>query len=210
MFCSLIIFVKNPVEGQVKTRVAASVGHPKAVEVYIELLEHTRNIMAELIKIADLRRFKVNVYYGDFINEDDLWTELDVQKYLQTGADLGERMKNAFANEFAQGAASVAIVGSDCLALTENHLKAAFMALDKVEVVIGPALDGGYYLLGMNQLQSALFENKSWSQSTLLKETKAELKAQKTSYELLETLSDIDTWDDYLQATKAKMPIYLK
>ena len=210
MFCSLIIFVKNPVEGQVKTRVAASVGHPKAVEVYVELLEHTKNTMAELLKIADSRRFKINVYYGDFINENDLWNDLNVQKHLQTGADLGERMKNAFANEFATGAASVAIVGSDCLELETKHLKEAFMALDNAEVVIGPALDGGYYLLGMNQLQTALFENKPWSQPNLLKETKAELKAQKISYELLETLSDIDTWEDYLQATKAKVPVYLK
>ncbi len=207
MFCSLIIFVKNPIEGQVKTRVAATVGHSKAVEVYVELLEHTKNTIAELLQMADSRRFKVNVYYGDFINKNDLWNDLNVQKYLQTGANLGERMKNAFANEFAAGAASVVIVGSDCLALNSLHLQTAFMALDNAEIVIGPALDGGYYLLGMNQLRASLFENKPWSQPTLLTETKAELDDQKTSYQLLETLSDIDTWDDYVQATKAKMSV---
>ena len=74
--------------------------------------------------------------------------------------------------------------------------------LAKTDVVIGPALDGGYYLLGMNQLQSFLFENKPWSQPNLLQITEAELTQKNTNYQLLEPLSDIDTWEDYLRATK--------
>ena len=202
MFCSLIIFVKNPVEGQVKTRVAASVGHAKAVEVYVELLKHTRNVVSEILNMADSRRFRVSIYYGDYVNTADLWDELNVQKYLQTGNDLGERMRNAFANELAAGAASVVIVGSDCLELKPTHLEMAFGVLAKTDVVIGPALDGGYYLLGMNQLQSFLFENKPWSQPNLLQITEAELTQKNTNYQLLEPLSDIDTWEDYLRATK--------
>ena len=202
MFCSLIIFVKNPVEGQVKTRVAASVGHAKAVEVYVELLKHTRNVVSEILNRADSRRFRVSIYYGDYVNTADLWDELNVQKYLQTGNDLGERMRNAFANELAAGAASVVIVGSDCLELKPTHLEMAFGVLAKTDVVIGPALDGGYYLLGMNQLQSFLFENKPWSQSNLLEITETELTQKNSNYQLLEPLSDIDTWDDYLRATK--------
>ena len=202
MFCSLIIFVKNPVEGQVKTRVAASVGHTKAVEVYVELLKHTRNVVSEILNRADSRRFRVSIYYGDYVNTADLWDELNVQKYLQTGNDLGERMKNAFANELAAGAASVVIVGSDCLELKPAHLETAFGALANADVVIGPALDGGYYLLGMNELQPFLFENKPWSQSNLLEVTETELTKKNVNYQLLEPLSDIDTWDDYLLATK--------
>jgi uncharacterized protein len=202
MFQSIIVFVKNPVEGNVKTRVAATVGHSKAVEVYLELLHHTKNIVAEMLTTN--LSVRVNIYYGDFVNEADLWSDLNVKKHLQTGTDLGERMKNAFADQFAAGAARVVIVGSDCLALNITHLRTAFEALENNEAVIGPALDGGYYLLGMSELKHVLFENKPWSEPSLRQQTEAELKAHHISYQLIEPLSDIDTWEDYVLAKQQK------
>ena len=189
---SLIVFVKNPVAGQVKTRVAASVGHAKAVEVYQYLLAHTQAVTQNLHPHINL-----NVYYGDFINETDLWEDTFYHKFLQKGDDLGARMKNAFEEQFAGGAKRVVIIGSDCLEISALHIHQAFEALQDSSVVIGPALDGGYYLLGMNEKFDFVFENKPWSQPHLLEATIAELDAVQISHKCLETLTDIDTWEDF-------------
>lgn len=186
----LLIFVKNPVPGTVKTRIARTVGNDRAVEVYRHLLAYTQQITRDL-------NWKRVVYYGDFINTTDGWN--GYEKKTQTGADLGERMLNAFAEQFAAGATRVIIIGSDCLAIRPEHLKQAFRALDTSDVVIGPATDGGYYLLGMNQLHSFLFQNKPWSQSELLDQTLDELKQNNLTCTLLEKLTDIDEWADYVQ-----------
>lgn len=208
MICSLIVFVKNPILGKVKTRVAATVGDEKAVEVYKELLQHTKNVINEWVAQSEGAAQKhVIIYYGDFINENDLWKEPHFAKKLQYDSpDLGDRMKMAFDAELASSE-RVVIVGSDCLALRAAHLSMGFAALESHEVVIGPADDGGYYLLGMKQLHQSLFENKSWSQPSLLNETIADLtqmsavtKGSGSNYFLLETLSDIDTWEDYVRA----------
>lgn len=211
MICSLIVFVKNPILGKVKTRVAATAGNEKAVEVYKELLQHTKNVINEWLAQAEGTLSKrVYIYYGDYINDNDLWEETHYTKKLQYNSpDLGDRMKMAFEAELTSSE-RVVIVGSDCLALRAAHLSMAFAALDNHEVVIGPADDGGYYLLGMKRLHRSLFENKSWSQPSLLAETIADLtqasaegNGSGSNYFLLETLSDIDTWEDYVRAVSA-------
>ncbi len=186
----LIIFVKNPIPGTVKTRIARTVGNDKAVEVYRHLITYTQNLTHPL-------PWHGVVYYGDFVNADDGWN--GYEKQLQQGADLGERMMNAFREQFEAGAQRVIIIGSDCLDLRAEHLKQAFCALEHTDVVIGPAYDGGYYLLGMKQLHSFLFEHKPWSQSSLLNLTLNELQQKGVSYELLEELADVDEWEDYLR-----------
>jgi hypothetical protein len=196
---SIIVFVKNPVEGRVKTRIAATVGHAKAVEVYTELLHHTRQVIEDFLEMMPSSPFfRVQIYYGDELNTNDLWDTLPVQKFLQKGADLGERMYNAFAQEFATGAKRVVIIGSDCFGLKPIHLKNAFDQLTAQEAVIGPAIDGGYYLLGLKRMHPSVFQNKSWSQPILFEETLAALKHYPIV--LLQSLSDIDTWEDYLAA----------
>jgi len=212
MIYSVIVFVKNPIVGKVKTRVAATVGNEKAVDVYVELLQHTKNVMKEWMdESVEFIQKRVCVYYGDFINDNDLWNEPFFEKKLQCESpDLGDRMKAAFETEL-EISGRVIIVGSDCLDILPAHLSRAFAALDTHKVVIGPADDGGYYLLGMKTLHRNLFENKSWSQPTLLKETITDLaqtnqgKNDTEGYYLLETLSDIDTWEDYLAAKNRRI-----
>ncbi len=196
----LLIFVKNPVPGTVKTRIARTVGNERATEVYRHLLAHTQQITQTLPPDGPAwggPAWKRVVYYSDFINPTDIWN--GYEKRQQTGADLGERMLNAFADEFAAGASRVVIIGSDCLAIQPDHLRQAFQALDTHDVVIGPATDGGYYLLGMNQLHSFLFQKKPWSQPELLDQTLADLTQHSLTYTLLEPLTDIDEWDDYVR-----------
>lgn len=187
----LIIFVKNPVLGTVKTRIAQTVGDERATEVYRHLLRYTQQITKELPNHCV-------VYYGDFINPDDGWN--GYEKRLQTGDDLGQRMLRAFQEQFETGAQRVVIIGSDCLAITTDHIRRAFDALTNANVVIGPATDGGYYLLGMKQLYPFLFENMPWSQPELRQLTELALLQNGLTFERLAELSDIDTWDDYQTA----------
>lgn len=193
MIQTLIIFVRNPIEGQVKTRIARVVGDARATEIYQYLLMHTRQVSGELHSPAgsELRRV---VYYADYVNDRDLWN--GYEKFRQAEGDLGERMRRAFEEQLARGADRCVIIGSDCLDLTESHLREAFRLLDTHDCVFGPATDGGYYLLGLKQVIPSIFENKPWSQPTLLEETLAELDSQGISYTLLETLSDVDEWED--------------
>lgn len=188
----LIIFVKNPIPGTVKTRIARTVGNERAVDVYRHLLRHTQEIVAQL----PVQRV---VYYGDFVNENDGWNDYD--KQLQTGNDLGQRMLNAFREQFATGATRAVIIGSDCLAITPDHIQRAFAALDEADVVIGPATDGGYYLLGMTQPHSFLFRDMPWSQPELRQLTELAILQHNLTFERLDELTDIDEWSDYEQAT---------
>lgn len=184
----LIIFVKNPVPGQVKTRIARTVGAAKAVDVYQHLLCYTQ----QLIQSFSGKRV---VYYGDFVNSDDGWNAYD--KQLQTSGDLGERMVNAFQEQFAAGAEKVVIIGSDCLAITPDHLTQAFTALNTADIVLGPATDGGYYLLGMKKVQPFLFQDMPWSQPELRQLTEQAILQRGLTFAPLETLTDIDEWSDY-------------
>ena len=119
------------------------------------------------------------------------------KKKLQKGADLGERMQHAFETAFDQGYEKVIIIGSDLFELKPTHITTAFEVLESHEVAIGPSLDGGYYLLGMKQLEPALFKNKKWGTDSVLKNTLKDLQQQKVK--LLEALNDIDTFEDLLQ-----------
>jgi rSAM/selenodomain-associated transferase 1 len=185
----LIIFVKNPELGKVKTRLAQTIGNEQALHIYLRLLDHTQTISS---KVAANRA----VYYTDFIDTNDLWPEAQFQKYLQTGNNLGERMKNAFATAFAEGFKKVVIIGSDCPQLNQAHIAEAFDLLSAHEVVIGPAVDGGYYLLGMKRLIPELFTNKIWSTPKVLSQTIADFERLHLSYYRMETLRDIDTAED--------------
>ncbi len=185
---TLIIFVKNPIPGTVKTRIARTVGNEAAVQVYEHLLAHTQQLVAKLT--CDRA-----VYYGDFINPDDGWN--GYPKHLQTGSDLGERMQNAFSEQFCREADKIIIIGSDCFELTPQHIEQAFTALDTADVVIGPATDGGYYLLGMKRLHSFLFADMPWSQADLRQQTEQAIAQHGLTFTLLDELSDIDEWTDY-------------
>lgn len=187
----LIIFVKNPIAGTVKTRIARTVGNEKAVEVYRHLVQYTQ-------QVTRYGPWEKTVYYADFVNPDDGWNGYD--KAMQVGRDLGERMANAFQERFAAGAEKVVVIGSDCLTITENHLFTAFQLLDQADVVIGPATDGGYYLLGMRQLHKFLFENMPWSQPELRLLTEQAILQQGLTFNRLDELTDIDEWSDYEQA----------
>lgn len=184
-----LTFVKSPQLGKAKTRLAATIGAAKALEVYEALLQHTCSVLLE--SPGDKM-----VFYAEKISHDDLWSEAGFKKDLQPEGDLGDRMKKAFQTGFAMGYEKVVIIGSDCYDLQIHHLQEAFQALEETDLVFGPALDGGYYLMGMKKIHHELFDNKSWSTDKLLGETLETAQQQGLSFHLLEALSDIDYEED--------------
>ncbi len=186
---ALIIFVRNPVLGKVKTRLAETLGAENAFKIYQKLLQYTHDITKDVA-------VDKYVFYADYINNDDLWENEIYYKEMQTGFDLGERMKNAFEFLFDKGYKEITIIGSDCYELTAGILEIAFDQLKDVDIVIGPSKDGGYYLLGMNIFIPQLFEKKYWSSRTVLSETINEINSHNYSLHQLQALNDVDEEKD--------------
>ncbi len=189
---ALIIFVRNPEKGKVKTRLAATLGNEKALEIYKQLLDHTLSVTFNL-------HVEKYVFYADFIPFSDQWKKAGFHQLLQKNADLGEKMQDAFQVLFTKGYKQVVIVGSDCIELTKDDIKTAFEKLKSNDVVIGPANDGGYYLLGMNKLHDLLFQNKEWSSESVYHDTINDINRLSMTCYCLPQLIDIDTEEDWRQ-----------
>jgi len=187
MKSALIIFVRNPLLGKVKTRIAATIGDENALVIYKHLLQHTKNITESL----PVTKF---VFYADEVTTNDLWN--GYEKWLQSGTDLGERMSNAFESLFKKGFTKIVIIGSDCLELDEKMILDAFLKLNEYEIVIGPATDGGYYLLGMKSPFKNLFENITWSSNSVFNETIKQIEKRNLTLFLLPILNDVDEEKD--------------
>lgn len=186
---ALIIFVRNPVLGQVKTRLAATMGNEKALAAYKFLLAHTRRMVQGTAPV----KF---VFYADFINENDLWDGYN--KHLQQGNDLGDRMENAFNAVLKLGFEKICIIGSDCYELSSEILAEAFKNLDNSSVTIGPASDGGYYLLGMQAPLKNIFKSILWSTGEVFTQTQTLIEQQHFSLQLLPILNDVDEEADII------------
>jgi len=185
----LIIFIKNPVLGKVKTRLAATVGDDRALQVYLQLLAITRE--AALGAQCDRQLF-----YSDSIILDDAWDATHFSKHTQTGNDLGVRMHHAFQTCFSRGATNAVIIGSDCPEISTDVIESAFAHLAEYDVVIGPAQDGGYYLLGMKAFHPEFFVGKHWSTSHVLRDTLLDAERLGLSCAKLPTLTDLDNEED--------------
>jgi uncharacterized protein len=184
---ALIILVRNPVLGKVKTRLAVTMGKEKALQVYTRLLAHTKNITQNL----PVKNF---VFYADEINNKDLWD--GYKKRLQQGNNLGERISHALREVFNEGYQNICVIGSDCYDLNEAILSSAFEKLYSYDVLIGPATDGGYYLIGMRLFFKNLFDGIAWSSSSVLAETIKKVQQQNLSVHLLPVLNDVDEEKD--------------
>ena len=182
---ALIIFAKNADLGKVKTQLALAIGEKEALSVHKQLLYHTYYISRQL----PMDKY---VYYAGYIKEDDLWNNDEYYKSLQTGETLGEKMFSAFENLFSFGYSKCILVGSESIEIETIHILQALTALDDNEVVIGPAQNGGYYLLGMSKMVEELFVDKPWGTKTLFKKTLDDLDSQLISYHILPVLSDVD------------------
>jgi len=184
---ALIVFVRNPVLGKVKSRLAATLGDQKALDIYLALLDYTRSLLSH-------PAWECFVYSDSKWSGGDLWDGFAV--HTQSGEDLGQRMQRAFEEQFASGFEKIVLIGSDCAEITRETLQDAFAALDEANYVIGPAKDGGYYLIGMNRMNATLFANILWSSSEVLELTLERLRPERVN--LLTALRDVDVEADLL------------
>jgi rSAM/selenodomain-associated transferase 1 len=198
---ALIIFIKNPELGKVKTRLAVTVGQQTALDVYLKLLDITCAVSKSVSAVRYL-------YYSTEIIESDIWENQLFEKRIQNGKDLGSRMSNAF-EEILKFCNKAVIIGSDCPEMSSDIINSAFLALDRSDFVLGPSIDGGYYLIGMKQFEGSVFQNIAWSTDEVYSQTVLKInELGKTIYEL-PMLSDLDDFKDlnYLKSYFTKINV---
>lgn len=184
----LVVFVKNLIPGMVKTRLAEDIGIDRALDVYMELvrLTHTAALKVKAEKM---------VLYSEYVEIEDIWDDGTFRLGVQKGDGLGQKMSNAFDEAF-DSFQKVVLVGSDCHEISTKIINDAFDHLEENDVVVGPAKDGGYYLLGMSDYYQQFFENKTYSHHQVFKELTDTAEKLGISIHQLPSLRDIDTFED--------------
>ena len=189
----VLLFIKALVKGQVKSRLAAGVGSDAALELY------ERFVLDTIDKIGLLRIPFRTCFFPPHAEEAmRAWLGNEHDYSPQEGNDLGERMESAFARAFSEGYTRAVLIGSDIPELTTVMLSQALSSLDTHDAVLGPAADGGYYLIGFTSLtfQPAVFHGIAWGRNTVRTETLARLARSNLRVHLLAELNDVDTRDD--------------
>jgi hypothetical protein len=189
----LIVFVKYPEPGKVKTRIARELGEQRAAEMYAQMAS---GIIGNVSKPG---AYSTAIYFDPPGREKDVrsWLGTEHASYEpQSGGTIGERMSNAFERVFSGGAEKAVLIGTDVPDISGDTVTAAFDLLHETDVVVGPAADGGYYLLGLKSFEPTLFSGMEWGTSLVLKKTLERIKEKNLGHKLLDTLNDIDTMDD--------------
>lgn len=186
----LIVFVKNLVLGSVKSRLALTTGYNNALEIYADLMHKIHDVSVEI-------PFDKLVAYSSEIEKIDIWETDKFDKTIQSGHDIGERMFNAFKQAFEDGYENIVLIGSDIINLKSDILFDAFDQMKRFDLVIGPATDGGYYLIGLKSPLKQLFENKDWSTNKVFIQTLKQSIDLDLSVGLTSELSDLDRVEDF-------------
>ncbi|MBI2980874.1 MAG: TIGR04282 family arsenosugar biosynthesis glycosyltransferase, partial [Deltaproteobacteria bacterium] len=193
-------FAKYPEPGRVKTRLARAIGLERAALLYKEMIETVVRRTAPLPLPPPSRgggggegEYRRTLCFDPPERENDFrkWLpSLDLRR--QGGGDLGQRMSAAFQESLANDLDRTVLIGTDCTEIDRSLLCDAFQQLEGADLVLGPAKDGGYYLIGMKKAHPFLFEEIPWSTNKVLHETLQKAGRENLKIELLKTLSDID------------------
>lgn len=178
--------------GKVKTRLAKTIGDKLALEVYKSLLNKTAKVTSGL----SCNRY---VFYSKHAENDEFDGAI---KLVQRGTDLGGKLQHAFIQVFNDECNKVIVIGSDCYDLSTDVIENAFKILDSKDAVIGPAKDGGYYLLGMRKMSEEVFQDIPWSTKDVYEQTVEKFRMLNWSFERLEELKDVDYEADLPQDWK--------
>lgn len=185
MKTALIILVHDSLPCIVKTGKVDTISESESVAMRHQLLTHTQRVTINLAADKFL-----------FINEasagNDVWKKGIYIKRMQRGRDTGEIMQNAFETVFSLAYSKVVMISSDSIETEPAHLVHAFDSLNNYDIVIGPAREGGYYLLGMKKMQSLLFKHKAWNTTVLLQQTLDDITRLRLTYHLQQVLNDVE------------------
>jgi rSAM/selenodomain-associated transferase 1 len=187
----LIVFVKAPRAGLVKTRLADALGPARACVIYRQLVERL------LERLRGLGAVELRFSPDDAFEEVQPWLVPPWQAAPQGAGDLGERLERAFVEAFTTSVRRVVVIGSDCPDISAQDVETAWGALRTFDVVLGPATDGGYWLVGLGGPQSLLFRDMPWSSPAVLQETMGRARTAGLKVHLLRELSDVDTVEDW-------------
>ena len=192
---NLIIFVKYPQPGRVKTRIGKIIGIEKAADLYFSLANH---IVCHLVNSDS---YRISIYFTPQEKEmliKKWFNSNEIEYFPQEGESLGERISNAFEHSFSRGYKNTVVIGSDCIELNHENIGVAFNHLEySSDCVIGPTFDGGYYLIGLRSKNSPyIFEDISWSSDSVFDETVKKINYLNLKNIILEKLNDIDEYDD--------------
>lgn len=183
---ALAIFLKNQRLGAVKTRLAKAIGDQKALEIYTALVTLT-------LKAASDVGASRHLFYSETL--ESVPNDLQAKQHVQVGTGIGERMNNAF-ELLLKHYHKVVLIGSDLPDISATLIEEAFTKLDAYDVVIGPAKDGGYYLIGLKAPKPTLFTSIEFSTSKVFEHTLMLAEAEKIKVAILKTLRDVDTLED--------------
>lgn len=196
----LVVFLKAPRPGSVKTRLAETLGAEPACAAYRQLVE------ALLAKLTALPAVELCFTPSDASTEVNPWLRADWSAVPQSEGDLGQRLHAAFAAHFLADAERVVIIGSDCPDITATDIEDAWLALEGHDVVLGPALDGGYWLIGLRAASPDLFADMPWSTDQVFGETMHRARERNMRVAVLRELSDVDTAADWERWTRRSHP----
>lgn len=187
----LIIFTRYPEPGKTKTRLIPVLGAEGAANLHRQLTETV------ITQVQELQDVLIEVHFtGGNQQLMQTWLGENITYRQQSQGDLGSRIATAFQTAFNQGIEKVVIIGSDCPTLNSQIIAEAFAAVSQYELVLGPATDGGYYLIGLKRLIPELFTGINWGTSEVLQKTVKIAENLKLAFTYLPTLSDIDRPED--------------
>ncbi|HAV61316.1 MAG TPA: hypothetical protein DCY13_03015 [Verrucomicrobiales bacterium] len=189
----LIVFVKAPRPGLVKTRLAAGLGAEQAAAAYRQLVDHLCPALEESANV------QLRYDPADAFPEIKHWLRPGWTSEPQDQGGLGARLLGAFEGSAARGFGRTLIIGSDCPWIDGRDLHEAELVLERHDLVLGPAVDGGYWLIGLKQPHPGLFDGIEWSTERVLRQTVAAAERLGLSHELLRTLPDVDTEADWIE-----------
>lgn len=191
---ALIIFVKLPHLGQVKTRMQPEL----STEVSLNLYKAMGRDLVGHFSQSHYFDFFIHFWPENARGEMQSWLGMNLNYIPQQGSDLGERLKNSFSNAFQQNYQKVCIIGSDLPTLNEKDILMAFEKLESSNVVLGPTMDGGYYLIALKKLYLQTFENIDWSTELVLRQTLLRIQQQNLSVFQMDIQQDIDIFEDVI------------
>jgi uncharacterized protein len=193
MSARAILFTRYPVPGAVKSRLIPALGADGAARLHRRLTERMAGRMREIARPGVEREVR---YTGGTREAMEQWLGAGFAYRAQCDGDLGDRLRDAFHEAFDSGCERVVAIGSDAPGLTAAIIQSAFERLTSRAVVIGPSVDGGYYLIGMSRFIPEVFEGISWGSERVCEETLRSVTSLSLEAELLAPLADVDRPED--------------